>query len=482
MQSDRVLTVTALGVDPRAIALTAAAAALGYRGVTIDIADLYSVCGELDETLTDLLVDSLLQTVAFDDIYAGIRLEAGSHVIDVLLRPGVTDSAGAELERAAARVGRRVAVTSGRRYRVHGVQPAAELDRLVRRLLANSVIEHWSIDAPLAAWAVPGGDVPAVERVAITELADDALVELGHERGLSLDLDQLNAIAAYFRNIGRQPTDAELETLAQTWSEHCAHTTFRADIRLADGTAVTPLLRQLHDATDRVGAPWVISAFVGNAGIVSFTPERTLAVKAETHNHPSAVEPFGGANTGVGGVIRDVMGAAHRPIAVTDVLCFGPADLPDDQLPDGVLHPTRIAAGVVAGVADYGNKIGLPTVAGAVLYDPDYTANPLVLCGCIGTAAVPATELTGPHSGDRVVVIGGRTGRDGIRGATFSSRAMDAATGEVAGASVQIGDPVVEKLVIDVLADADGLYTAITDCGAGGLSSAVGEMGEVLGA
>ena len=143
-----------------------------------------------------------------------------------------------------------------------------------------------------------------------------------------------------------------------------------------------------------------------------------------------------------------------------------------------MLHPLRIADGVVAGVADYGNKIGLPTVAGAVLYDPGYTANPLVFCGCIGSAPSPAAELTGPHPGDRVVVIGGRTGRDGIRGATFSSRTMDAATGEVAGASVQIGDPIVEKLLIDVLADASGLYTAITDCGAGGLSSAVGEMAD----
>ncbi len=223
------------------------------------------------------------------------------------------------------------------------------------------------------------------------------------------------------------------------------------------------------------------SAFVGNAGIVSFAPGTTIALKAETHNHPSAVEPFGGANTGVGGVIRDVLGAAHRPIACTDVLCFGPPDLPLDELPDGALHPRRIREGVIDGVADYGNKIGLPTVAGAVLYDRSYTTNPLVFCGCIGVAAdrpLPA----GPFPGDRVVVLGGRTGRDGIRGATFSSATMDATTGEVAGASVQIGDPVTEKLLIDVLFGSDDLWTAITDCGAGGLSSAVGEMAERTGA
>jgi phosphoribosylformylglycinamidine synthase II len=472
-QPGGLLAVRTHGEDPRAAALTAAAAALGYPTVRIEIADLYDVAGELTGELAALVVDPLIQSVGDGD---------GGHVVDVLLRPGVTDTAGAELQRAAAWMDHPVTVTSGRRFRVHGLESPAELDRLVRRLLANPVIEHWSIDSTLAHAADAAGAPPAIERVAITTLDDEALVALDQERGLSLDLDQLRAIATHFRDAAREPTDAELETLAQTWSEHCAHTTFRADIVLDDGTAISPLLKQLRQATDTIAAPWVVSAFVGNAGIVQFTPERTLALKAETHNHPSAVEPFGGANTGVGGVIRDVMGAAHHPIAVTDILCFGRPDLPMSELPDGVLHPSRIAGGVVAGIADYGNKIGLPTVAGAVLYDPGYTANPLVYAGCIGAAPVPAPALTGPHPGDRVVVIGGRTGRDGIRGATFSSRTMDAATGEVAGASVQIGDPVVEKLLIDVLAEAGGLYTAITDCGAGGLSSAVGEMAEVLGA
>ncbi|MEZ5217118.1 MAG: AIR synthase-related protein [Ilumatobacteraceae bacterium] len=177
-----------------------------------------------------------------------------------------------------------------------------------------------------------------------------------------------------------------------------------------------------------------------------------------------------------------ILGAAHHPIACTDILCFGPADLPANELPDGVLHPRRIRSGVVAGVADYGNKIGLPTVAGGVLYDPAYTANPLVFAGCIGVADSAATILTGPHPGDRVIALGGRTGRDGLRGATFSSATMDATTGEVAGASVQIGDPITEKLVMDLLAEADGLFTSITDCGAGGFSSAVGEMAEGVGA
>src|SRR6185295_10938720 len=168
-------------------------------------------------------------------------------------------------------------------------------------------------------------------------------------------------------------------------------------------------------------------------------------------------------------------------IAVTDILCFGPTDLDPALVPEGVLHPRLIESGVVAGVADYGNKIGLPTVAGAVLYDPGYVANPLVYCGCIG-AAPDRPVVPGAQPGDLVVVLGGRTGRDGLRGATFSSATMDATTGDVAGASVQIGDPIVEKLLIDVLRESNGLFTAITDCGAGGLSSAIGEMAEGIGA
>jgi phosphoribosylformylglycinamidine synthase subunit PurSL len=216
---------------------------------------------------------------------------------------------------------------------------------------------------------------------------------------------------------------------------------------------------------------------------VAFDDYFDLAIKAETHNHPSAVEPFGGSNTGVGGVVRDVLGVSARPIALTDILCFGPTDLPMDELPAGVLHPRVIRAGVIAGVADYGNKLGVPTVSGAIVHDAGYTANPLVFCGCIGVLPT-GSNPTDPRPGDRIVVIGGRTGRDGIRGATFSSMEMDATTGDVAGASVQIGDPIVEKGLIDVILEARdaGLYSAITDCGAGGLSSSVGELASRLGA
>ena len=239
----------------------------------------------------------------------------------------------------------------------------------------------------------------------------------------------------------------------------------------------------LRQATAELDKPWLRSAFVDNAGIFAFDDRFDLAVKVETHNHPSALEPFGGANTGIGGVVRDVLGVSARPIACTDVLCFGPADLPDGELPDGVLHPARIRAGVTAGIGDYGNKLGLPTVNGAVLYDRGYIGNPLVFCGAVGLLP-SGSHPAAVQPGDRIVVIGGRTGRDGVRGATFSSAGLDAEVAANAGSAVQIGDPITEKGCIEVVERARdaGLYNAITDCGAGGLSSAVGEMGSETGA
>ncbi len=312
------------------------------------------------------------------------------------------------------------------------------------------------------------------------------------ERRLSLDATEMKAIQRYFGD--REATDLELETLAQTWSEHCVHKTFRAEIKYTGPppgetgpvttTAVDGILNQhIRAATEEVNKPWVRSAFVDDAGIVALDDTTDLAFKVETHNHPSALEPFGGANTGVGGVVRDVIGVSARPIANTDILFFGPSDAGPDDLPDGVLHPRRIAAGVIAGIEDYGNKMGIPTVSGAIYYDPGYTANPLVFCGCLGVLPT-GSHPTAAQPGDRVVVLGGRTGRDGLRGATFSSMESDHTTSDVSGSAVQIGHPIHEKQTLEVIIQArdEGLYNAITDCGAGGLSSSVGEMAEELGA
>ena len=226
----------------------------------------------------------------------------------------------------------------------------------------------------------------------------------------------------------------------------------------------------------------MLSAFRDNAGVIAFDRGHEISFKVETHNHPSALEPFGGANTGVGGVVRDVLGVSAEPIANTDVLCFGPLDSPAAALPPGTLAPRRMYDGVVAGIADYGNKMGIPTVNGATLFAPGYVANPLVFCGTVGLAP-RGRRPTEPRAGDLIVVAGGRAGRDGIHGATFSSDVLGASHAEL-GSVVQIGDPIVEKRLADALPRARdrGLYTAITDCGAGGLSSAVGEMASELGA
>ncbi|MCU1345386.1 MAG: purS [Acidimicrobiia bacterium] len=468
----------------RAESLQRAAANLGVHTLTsLVLSDLVFIRGDLDADDVDrlgkqLLADDLLNTV----VRGPLPAPANAMVIETALLPGVTDRVAAEIERAAAIVGIAVdAVATGHRYELGGQLSEADVDALVRRLLANPVIERWSTGAIEPSFPIDGHHDDEVAIVALRDLDTEQLATLNRERGLALDPAELEAIAAWFRTEGRDPTDAEIETLAQTWSEHCTHKTFRAAITTTTGETIEPLMRQLRNATDQLDKSWVVSAFVGNAGIVDFGEGLVLAVKVETHNHPSAVEPFGGANTGVGGVIRDVMAAPARPIATTDILCFGPLDVDPDSVPTGTLHPRRIAEGVIAGVADYGNKLGVPTVAGAILHDPGYTANPLVFCGCVGLVP-PHEPLTGPHAGDRVVVLGGRTGRDGIKGATFSSMGMDATTGEVAGASVQIGDPITEKLVCDVLDEAVGLYSALTDCGAGGLSSAVGEMAELTGA
>ncbi len=476
------LTIRSIDADPRTEALHASAAQLGLPLIErLGVADVVLVDTNLDtaelDRLSAVLVDPLLQRGSWE--------LPGGRGVEVTTLAGVTNGAADAVVRAADLVGVSIgAAATALRLEFDDDVSDAVIDEFVTRLVANPIVERWTHGYTEMNPPTDHVAVGAAEVIPVRWLEDDALLAVDRARSLSLDLEELRVIREHFEKLDREPTDVELETLAQTWSEHCAHKTFRAAIELDDGTVprqIEPLMRQLRNSTENMAAPFVRSAFVGNAGVVEFTEGTTLAVKAETHNHPSAVEPFGGANTGVGGVIRDVLGIAHRPIAVTNVLCFGPSDLPIGELPEGTLHPLRVRAGVVDGVADYGNKIGLPTIAGAVLYDSAYTTNPLVFAGCIGAAAARPLH-DGPFVGDRVVVLGGATGRDGIRGATFSSATMDATTGEVAGASVQIGDPIVEKLLIDALVGAEDLFSAITDCGAGGLSSAVGEMAEGIGA
>ncbi|MFZ1396990.1 MAG: phosphoribosylformylglycinamidine synthase subunit PurS, partial [Candidatus Promineifilaceae bacterium] len=450
----------------------------------------------------ELLADPVTETFTLNHLpltinHSQFTIHHSPFTIETTLLPGVTDPPADNLRRAAALLGiaglERVA--TGQHFELAGDLSASDKHRLATELLANPVIQRFAIDEPISPpfFAYHEGD-GLVETIVLRGVTDEALLAISQERRLALNLAEMQAVRAYYEEEGRDATDVELEMIAQTWSEHCVHKTFKAIIDYegplpgktsgAERQTINGLLNTyIRAATDEVAKPWVRSAFVDNAGIVAFDDQFDLAFKAETHNHPSALEPFGGANTGVGGVVRDVLGVGARPIANTDVLCFGPPDLPQEELPAGVLHPRRIAEGVIHGIEDYGNKMGIPTVNGSIHYHAGYTANPLVYCGCVGILP-HGSHVTEPQPGDLIIAIGGRTGRDGLRGATFSSMEMDVATSEIAGTAVQIGNPIMEKQVQEVVLCARDarLYTAITDCGAGGFSSAVGEMAEKLGA
>ena len=333
-----------------------------------------------------------------------------------------------------------------------------------------------------------------VDTLPLLTASDEEMMRLSRDGMLALNLEEMRTIRRYFASIGRDPTDVEIETLAQTWSEHCKHKVFNGviDYVAGDGTERIDNLfaRSIRKATEDIRrekgeSDRCVSVFVDNAGIIEFDEDYHLVFKVETHNHPSALDPYGGANTGIGGVIRDPLGTGlgGKPIFNTDVFCFAPPDFPYDDLPEGLLHPKRIFKGVVAGVRDYGNRMGIPTVNGAILFDERYLGNPLVYCGTAAIIPVDRVEKSA-QPGDLIVSIGGKTGRDGIHGATFSSIELTETSESTATQAVQIGNPIEEKKILDVLMQARDqlLYRNITDCGAGGFSSAIGEMGRDTGA
>ena len=319
----------------------------------------------------------------------------------------------------------------------------------------------------------------ALYEVGLAKASDQQLIEISNELALGLSLQEMKTVQVYFKAEGRNPTDVELQTISQTWSEHCYHKTFKGKIQIG-GKEIDSLFKTfIAKATKEINPPWCFSVFEDNAGIVRFDKGYGIAAKVETHNHPSAVEPFGGAATGVGGVIRDVLGVWADPIACTDVLGFGPLDYDYNKLPVGVKHPKYVYMGVTAGISAYGNNMGIPTVNGAIYFDESYIGNVTVYCGCIGL--LPLNKFIKNAKPEHIIVLaGGKTGRDGIHGVTFASAELTEKSEEISRPAVQIADPIEEEKVKRAIIEIRDLQwaSAITDLGGGGLSSAVGETAE----
>jgi len=566
--------------DPRSAAATREATSLGLldASAAIDCSNVYLVEGSLTSAQIQELADTLLANVITETATVGTTPATASATIEVHPRPGVMDPDAQAVELAIkAMLGTEVSVRTGRRYDLYRTD-ADTANTIVERCFANPVI-HGLHDAGYHPATFPHGSDYELKIVTVPllHLDDAALMKMSREAHLFLSLEEMKAIQAHYRSlpqagaearaggagtIGRNPREIELETLAQTWSEHCVHKTLKATIRYreestpADGRPRIAMRgrpgHEIHDdgsvtihnllkstvaaATHELiadGLDWCLSVFVDNAGVIAFDEQHAVCFKCETHNHPSAIEPYGGAATGIGGCIRDIMGTglSAKPIAATDVFCVAHPDHWTDgttentesteggegeiravsprskhlsesavqnpssvstvpsvvqSLPSGCLPPQRILTQVVAGVRDYGNRMGIPTLNGAVWFDDDYVGNPLVYCGVIGV--MPRDKIKGAaRPGDRIIALGGRTGRDGIHGATFSSAELTDTHADEFSHAVQIGNAVTEKMTLDAILEArdfaDGcLFSGLTDCGAGGFSSAVGEMGKDLGA
>ncbi|HEV7299671.1 MAG TPA: phosphoribosylformylglycinamidine synthase subunit PurS [Tepidisphaeraceae bacterium] len=457
---------------------------------------------------SNLLADPVVESA--DVMTTSNGHDAAKSRIEIHLKPGVMDPVASSTERALRDMGvGQVAVRTGRAYVIDGKVDKAQLNHIASRVLANGVIESVHFDAYVPERFEKGHDYTfKLQHVNIRELTDEGLTKLSREGHLFLSLTEMKAVQDYFRKQNREPTDAELETVAQTWSEHCVHKTLKSAVDVTEvdesgkpvgsrryGNLIKEtIFNSTQELIGKEKNPFCLSVFKDNAGVIAFDDKDAVCFKVETHNHPSAIEPYGGSATGIGGCIRDIMGTglAAKPVANTDVFCVAYPDAASSTanrrsqiatLPKGVIHPKRVLQQIVAGVRDYGNRMGIPTVNGALYFDDRYLGNPLVFCGCVGL--IPRDKITkAARAGDAIVVMGGRTGRDGIHGATFSSAELTDTHADEFSHAVQIGNAITQKKMADVILQARdrGLFSGITDCGAGGLSSAIGEMGEKTGA
>jgi len=460
----------------------------------VQSAKVFLIEADFDETFARRLAKELLADPVCEEYYTGRSGPptglAKATLIEVHLKSGVTDPVAESVMTAIADMGVTVGnVRTARKYILLGEISQSQADTIAKKILANDCIE----DCVIGNEAEPPSPhlKPYELKIAhwpVCDLEDEELAALSKDKDLFLNLVEMQTIQKYYRQLNREPTDVELEAIAQTWSEHCVHKTLKSSVDMTiDGRQehFDNLLKEtVFRATKELDKSWCISVFVDNAGVVEFDEDSAVCFKVETHNHPSALDPYGGSATGIGGVIRDPMGTGlgAKPIANTDIFCFGEPDKKLEDVPKGVLHPRRIMRGVVAGVRDYGNRMGIPTVNGAIYFDDRYLANPLVYCGNIGLMDRNKC-FEEPQVGNLIIVVGGRTGRDGIHGATFSSAEMTHEYETIFSHAVQIGNPITEKKMLDVLLETNqaGLYEAIADCGAGGLSGAVGELGKELG-
>ncbi|MBL7070897.1 MAG: phosphoribosylformylglycinamidine synthase subunit PurL [Candidatus Omnitrophica bacterium] len=458
----------------------------GARGV--DFYQIYRISGRLSESDARLISQELL----IDKVTQGYHINPERresrdlHVIEVAYNPGVMDPVDESTMKGIRDLGLEGVenVRTAKKYIIKGALTPEKLNTISEKLLCNKTIQH----IVKGAFSESQTENPSYQfkhvTVKILDKDEEGLIRISDDGQLFLNLAEMLTIQNYFKKLGRDPVDVELEAIAQTWSEHCKHKTFRGKVEY-EGRLIDNLLKEtVMKVTDELARDWCVSVFKDNSGIIRFDKDYDVCFKVESHNHPSAIEPYGGAGTGIGGVIRDSLGTGlgAKPIVNTDIFCFGPPDYSFDKLPKGTLHPKRVMKGVVAGVRDYGNRMGIPTSNGAVLFDERYIGNPLVYCGNVGL--IPKNMATKKvNEGDLILLVGGRTGRDGIHGATFSSGELHTESEEISGQAVQIGNPITEKKVTDALLKArdKNLYSSITDCGAGGLSGAVGELGEETG-
>jgi phosphoribosylformylglycinamidine synthase II len=494
---------------------------LGLTAQSVRTIEVYTIDAPLEKAQLELVAqeaysDPITQAWSVDHPLA----RAFDWAIEVGFLPGVTDNVGRTAREAleaclAIRLREEEKVYTSRQYLIEGDLSRAEAERIATELLGNPLVNRFEIRSR-EEWDTKKGFGPLVPKVTgliggrveqfNLEIADAKLLALSRDRLLALSLEEMQAIQGYVRKeavkedrkkigIGEQITDVELEALAQTWSEHCKHKIFQARITYRDGNGTEEVIDSLFDTYVKGSTETIrrslgkkdscLSVFTDNAGVVAFNKDWSLCFKVETHNTPSALDPYGGALTGIVGVNRDPFGTGKgaKLIFNTDTFCFAPPEW-SGPLPERVLHPRRIFEGVREGVEHGGNKSGIPTVNGGIVFDERYVGKPLVYCGTCGimprTIGGEPSHIKEARPGDAAVMVGGRIGKDGIHGATFSSEELHEASPTSA---VQIGDPITQKRMTDFLLRARdrGLYTAITDNGAGGLSSSIGEMAKEPG-